>query len=56
VRVTHHRDEIGWWSTSPEVAGWYATGDTYVEVHRFAEDSLALILGSEVEVVHEVVP
>jgi predicted RNase H-like HicB family nuclease len=54
VRVIYHREADGWWAESPEVEGWSATGETYAEVVKLAEDGVPFALGRAAELEHAV--
>jgi predicted RNase H-like HicB family nuclease len=47
VRVIYHHEADGWWAESPDVEGWSAAGDTYVEVVKLAKESGPFALGHE---------
>ena len=44
VRVIYHHEGDGWWAESPDVEGWSAAGDTYVEVAKLAEEGIPFAL------------
>jgi predicted RNase H-like HicB family nuclease len=44
VRVIHHRAAEGWWSESPDVAGWSAAADSYADVLALAEEGIPFAL------------
>lgn len=52
VCVIYHREADGWWAESPDAEGWSATGDTYAEVVKLAEEGLPLVLEHPVELEH----
>jgi predicted RNase H-like HicB family nuclease len=56
VRVIYHCEADGWWAESPDVAGWYAAGDSYEEVFKLAEEGVAFALGREAALEHFVPP
>lgn len=51
VRVIYHHEPEGWWAESPDIAGWYAAGETYAEVFELAEEGVPFALehGAELE-------
>lgn len=40
VRVIYHDEAEGWWAESPDVEGWSATGGSYAEVVKLAEEGI----------------
>jgi predicted RNase H-like HicB family nuclease len=54
VRVLHHHEGDGWWAESPDVEGWSAAGDTYAEVVKLAEESVAFALKRQADLEHYV--
>jgi predicted RNase H-like HicB family nuclease len=44
VRVVYHREGEGWWAESPDIEGWSAAGDSYVEVAKLAEEGIRFAL------------
>lgn len=44
IRVLHHREADGWWSEAPDVEGWSATGNSYAEVVKLAEEGISFAL------------
>jgi predicted RNase H-like HicB family nuclease len=55
IRVIHHHETDGWWAESPDIAGWYAAGGNYEEVHRLAEEGVRFALErDDVEVEHSI--
>lgn len=34
----------GWWAESPDVEGWSAAGESYVEVVRLAEEGIPVVM------------
>jgi len=54
VRVIHHHEPDGWWAESPDVQGWYAAGQSYVELVTLAEEGVPFALGYEVVLEHHV--
>jgi predicted RNase H-like HicB family nuclease len=54
IRILHHRDADGWWAESPDVDGWSAAGDTYMEVVKLAEEGVLFALGHDAALEHYV--
>ena len=55
IRVIYHHEDDGWWAESPDVACWYAAGDTYAEVVELAEEGVPFALErDDVELEHYV--
>jgi len=54
VRVIYHHETDGWWAESPDVEGWSAAGDAYVEVVKLAEEGIPLALGRDAVLEHYV--
>lgn len=53
IRVIYHHEDGSWWAESPDVARWYAAGDTYAEVVKLAEEGIPFALEREdVELEH----
>lgn len=52
VRIIYHRVDDGWWAESPDIARWYAAGDTHAEVVKLAEDGVPFALGHEATLEH----
>lgn len=52
VRVIYHHEADGWWAASPDVNGWSATGGTYAEVVKLAEEGIPFALGHEARLEH----
>ena len=44
VRVIYHHEGDGWWAESPDVEGWSAAGESYVEVVKLAEEGIPFAL------------
>lgn len=54
VRVIYHHEDDCWWAESPDIAGWYAAGDTYAEVRQLVVEGVAFALGHEARLEHYV--
>lgn len=54
IRILHHREADGWWAESPDVDGWSATGHTYAEVVKRAEEGIPFALGHDADLKHYV--
>lgn len=54
VRIIYHHEEGSWWAESPDVAGWYAAGDTYAEVLKLSKEGIPFALGCSPELEHYV--
>jgi predicted RNase H-like HicB family nuclease len=53
IRVIYHHEPDGWWAESPDIAGWYAAGGSYEEVHLLAEEGVRFALErDDLEVEH----
>jgi predicted RNase H-like HicB family nuclease len=56
VRVIYHCEDDGWWAESPDIAGWYAAGDSYEEVFELAVEGVPFALGRDGDVIEHFVP
>jgi predicted RNase H-like HicB family nuclease len=54
VRVIYRHEAEGWWAESPDVEGWSAAGDTYVEVVKLAEEGIPFAFDGPDELEHYV--
>lgn len=54
VRVIYHHEADGRWAESPDVEGWSATGSSYADVVKLAEEGVPFALGHEAVVEHYV--
>jgi predicted RNase H-like HicB family nuclease len=52
VRVIYHHEADGWWAESADVEGWSATGDSYTEVVKLAEEGIPFALEGEANLEH----
>lgn len=52
VRIIYHHESDGWWAESPDVARWYAAGESYEEVLKLAEEGIPFALGYEPKLEH----
>lgn len=52
VRVIYHREADAWWAESPDVEGWSASGETYAEVVKLAEEGIPFALDRETILEH----
>ena len=57
IRVIYHDERpLGWWAESPDVDGWSAAADSYVEVRQLAEDGVRFALERDDVVVEHLTP
>jgi predicted RNase H-like HicB family nuclease len=49
IRVIYHHEPEGWWAESPDVRGWMAVGETYVEVLELTKEGIPFALERDVD-------
>ena len=50
VLVAYHHEPDGWWAESPDVPGWTAVGESFVEVRELAHEGLSFFLEEDVSI------
>lgn len=54
VRIIYHHEGGGWWAESPDIARWYAAGESYAEVAELAAEGVPFALGHDAALEHYV--
>ncbi len=54
VRVLYHHEARTWWAESPDVNGWSAIGDSYVEIAKLVNEGVPFALGRPTAIEHYV--
>lgn len=53
IRIRYHYEVEGWWADSPELPGFSAAGDTFMEVREMATQGVEFACDEPVLIVEE---